>query len=490
VIVKYAYCSLGSVIHVYVIIASELQPNFNRSGQYGVTFHHAGMEPFWWPRSKLVVTRSAQCLTRRVQIQDRNFRAIRHRNRTISHAHHLESKEKTRDFALGPTVWAAGCFAFGKDKHMRTMFSRLLFAITIFAMAGTASAGIILSIGIAPPPLPIYEQPLCPGDGYIWTPGYWAYGDDGFFWVPGTWVLIPEPGFLWTPGYWGWGDGIFIFHEGYWGPNVGFYGGINYGFGYIGVGYAGGYWNHGAFFYNRSVNHISHVTNVYNKTVINNITVNNVSYNGGTGGIAAHPNSEEEAAMHERHIAPSSVQTQHLQAASANRQLYESVNHGRPPIAATSKPGEFKGHGVVRAKAAAKSYAPPTARAAAISRNGAAPTSARNKTAAHTSSPVHPDDLPAISHSAGSNAGNSKQEKQYQQQQEKLFAKQQQERQKLQQKQEQEHNKLAQSRRNQQKQQQLEQRHQQQTQQLQQRHSNEQQKLQSRQPQARPSPRR
>ena len=74
---------------------------------------------------------------------------------------------------------------------MRTMFSRLLFAITIFALAGTASAGIILSIiGIAPPPLPIYEQPLCPGDGYIWTPGYWAYGDDGFFWVPGTWVLI------------------------------------------------------------------------------------------------------------------------------------------------------------------------------------------------------------------------------------------------------------------------------------------------------------
>jgi hypothetical protein len=52
-------------------------------------------------------------------------------------------------------------------------------------------------------------------------------------------VLIPEPGFLWTPGYWGWGDGAFIFHEGYWGPHIGFYGGINYGFGYVGFGYEG-----------------------------------------------------------------------------------------------------------------------------------------------------------------------------------------------------------------------------------------------------------
>ena len=43
-----------------------------------------------------------------------------------------------------------------------------------------------------------------------------------------------------------------IFHEGYWGPHVGFYGGIDYGFGYTGAGYAGGYWNNGAFYYNRS----------------------------------------------------------------------------------------------------------------------------------------------------------------------------------------------------------------------------------------------
>ena len=44
----------------------------------------------------------------------------------------------------------------------------------------------IISITIAPPELPVYEQPPLPAPGYIWTPGYWAYGPDGYYWVPGT----------------------------------------------------------------------------------------------------------------------------------------------------------------------------------------------------------------------------------------------------------------------------------------------------------------
>ena len=117
--------------------------------------------------------------------------------------------------------------------NLKLNFSLLsLVLATLLAMPITSSAGIILSIGIAPPPLPVYDQPLCPGDGYIWTPGYWAYDDnDGYFWVPATWVEAPEPGFLWTPGYWDWVDSVYVFHEGYWGPRVGFYRGIDYGFG-------------------------------------------------------------------------------------------------------------------------------------------------------------------------------------------------------------------------------------------------------------------
>src|SRR3984957_17307770 len=39
-----------------------------------------------------------------------------------------------------------------------------------------------------PPPLPEYEQPPCPEDGWMWTPGYWAYSTGGYYWIPGTWV--------------------------------------------------------------------------------------------------------------------------------------------------------------------------------------------------------------------------------------------------------------------------------------------------------------
>jgi hypothetical protein len=367
---------------------------------------------------------------------------------------------------------------------MRMIFlvRSLLLAALMLALPIRSPAAIIFSVTIAPPLLPVYEQPLCPGEGYIWTPGYWAYGDFGYFWVPGTWVLVPEPGLLWTPGYWGWGDGVFIFHEGYWGPYVGFYGGIVYGFGYEGVGYEGGYWNRGVFFYNRSVNNVTNVTNVYNKTIIvNNTTVNNVSYNGGVGGVAARPTPAEEAAMRERHFPPSRVQTQHLQTASTNRQLYESVNHGKPPIAATVKPAEFRGHGVVAAKAAARAYMPPSARTAAQPGAG--------NTASRPAVPVHPNDRPPTARPSISNTGNPKLDKKYQQEQDKLFARQEQEHQRLQQRQQQDHQRM-QGRPDERRRPQLEQRHQQQTQRLEQRHAQEQQKLQDRQQQGNRNPRR
>ncbi|MGA8143186.1 MAG: YXWGXW repeat-containing protein, partial [Candidatus Acidiferrales bacterium] len=120
----------------------------------------------------------------------------------------------------------------------------------LIPVGARAQVGVSISITTPPPELPVYEQPYCPGPGYIWTPGYWAWGPDGYYWVPGTWVLAPRVGYLWTPGYWGWGDGVYVWHAGYWGPHVGFYGGVNYGWGYGGVGYEGGYWRHGVFAYN------------------------------------------------------------------------------------------------------------------------------------------------------------------------------------------------------------------------------------------------
>src|SRR5271168_1299087 len=204
----------------------------------------------------------------------------------------------------------------------------LLLAAAVLAIPAASFAGVFISVGIAPPPLPVYVQPAIPAPGYLWTPGYWAWGPDGYYWVPGTWVQPPSVGLLWTPGYWGWGGGVYAFHAGYWGPHIGFYGGVNYGFGYGGVGYEGGYWNHGAFAYHQSVNNISnvHITNVYNKTVINNTTVNRTSFNGGTGGIQARPTAQEEAAVRETHVQPAQAQVQQVNAAKSNPQLRAAVN--------------------------------------------------------------------------------------------------------------------------------------------------------------------
>ena len=224
--------------------------------------------------------------------------------------------------------------------------------LMLASAASMAFVTVGLSINIAPPALPVYEQPAIPAAGYIWVPGYWAYSDDGYYWVPGTWVLPPQVGLLWTPGYWGWASGAYVWNPGYWGPQVGFYGGINYGYGYTGVGYAGGYWDHDRFFYNRSVNNVEnvHITNVYNRTVINNVTVNRVSYNGGTGGIQARPTPGEMSASHERHVQPVMAQRQQEQAAAHDPQLRNNFNHGRPPVAATPRAGALSGHGVMAAR--------------------------------------------------------------------------------------------------------------------------------------------
>jgi WXXGXW repeat (2 copies) len=362
---------------------------------------------------------------------------------------------------------------------MRLTFRSLLFAVVVLAMSAASFSQISISVRFGPPAIPVYEQPLCPGEGYIWTPGYWAYdyGDSDYYWVPGTWVTAPEVGFLWTPGYWGWGGDAFLFHEGYWGPRIGFYGGINYGFGYFGNGYEGGRWDGGRFFYNRSVNNINvtNIHNVYNTTVINN-NVTRVSYNGGNGGINARPTSEQEAAANERHIPPVIAQVQHAQAARSNPEQRASVNHGSPAVAASARPGEFDGSGVVRAREAGAPYNPPANRGQ-VEQRGNAPNNVPRP-----GNPVHASDLSPHERPAPVNTGNPKVDQKYQKQQDKLYAQQQMDHQKLQQKQDQEHQRMAQQNTNDARKQQVEQKHQQQTQQMEQRHQQQQQHLQQKQP--------
>lgn len=320
-----------------------------------------------------------------------------------------------------------------------------------------------------PPPLPVYEQPPCPVDGYIWTPGVWEWGPAGYFWVPGTWVEPPAVGLLWTPGYWGFGGGVYAFHRGYWGPQIGFYGGINYGHGYFGSGYAGGRWVNNNFHYNTSVTNVNVTTihNTYNQTVVNNINVTNVtnitrvSYSGGAGGARTAPNAEELAAAREAHVPPTGIQVQHVTAARTDPQLSATRNEGRPPIAATPHPGAFNGAGVVAARPVGPVYrpqVPPTARVT------------------QANPFVHARDVttPTAPYSQASSAS----EQEYARGQNELQARQEQERQALTHQQEQEHaNLAAQPVHNHQAYEAMERQHQQQTSQMVQRHQEEHQQF-------------
>jgi hypothetical protein len=322
-----------------------------------------------------------------------------------------------------------------KENIMRIhVSSLLLLAAGIVFMPALSVAQFRASITIAPPALLVDEQPICPGDGYLWTPGYWAW-DDAYYWVPGVWVMAPEAGYLWTPGYWGWGGDAFMFNEGYWGTSIGFYGGINYGFGYFGQGYEGGRWDNGHFFYNTTLNNVnvSVIHNVYN-TRVSEASVSRVSYNGGNGGISVRATTQQEAAGRERHIAPVAAQTERAQAARNDPQQRNTANRSSAPAGAP-----------------------------------------------RSSPAVHPSQLPAAERPAQPNTGNVKLDRQYQKQQDQLVAKQGQERQNLQKQQDKEHQQLAKQGANEAKSQQLEERHQNQTQQLQQGHAQQMQQMQQRQ---------
>jgi hypothetical protein len=223
-------------------------------------------------------------------------------------------------------------------KHVMKTWS-FLFALLLCALPVTSMAQVGIGIGIGvsihtpPPALPVYAQPPIPGDGYLWTPGYWGWGPAGYYWVPGVWVRPPMAGVLWTPGYWGFGGGVYGWHAGYWGPHIGFYGGVNYGFGYGGVGFVGGAWHGGVFAYNSAVMNVGvnvvHNTYVDRTVVVNNTVMNHTSFNG-PGGVMARPGPTEQTAMNEHHFEPTAEQTQHFNAAANDPGQRFSTNGGHP----------------------------------------------------------------------------------------------------------------------------------------------------------------
>src|SRR3569833_4741030 len=103
---------------------------------------------------------------------------------------------------------------------MKKIIRALIFLMVAIAATPKMYAQVDVGVGVGvdistpPPELPEYDQPECPGDGYIWTPGYWAYGDDGYFWVPGVWVEAPEENYYCFLAFWGFVFFFFFFFFG------------------------------------------------------------------------------------------------------------------------------------------------------------------------------------------------------------------------------------------------------------------------------------
>ncbi len=261
-----------------------------------------------------------------------------------------------------------------------TVVPGVLAGLVLLSLPAVSSAGVFLSIRIAPPALEVYQQPLCPTDGYLWTPGYWGYGNAGYYWIRGAWVAPPQPGFLWTPGYWGFSDGLYAFNAGYWGPTVGFYGGVNYGFGYGGSGFDGGRWQGSHFAYNTAVSRVntSVIHNTYSQSAVNRGN-NRTSFNGGPGGISARPSSAEAATAREHSQSAYSPVAQQRASAGGPTQARQApaAGHERSVTAAAARP--------VSAPVAANRSAEPQSRAA----THASPSAARpeERQAASTRAP-------------------------------------------------------------------------------------------------------
>ena len=232
------------------------------------------------------------------------------------------------------------------------MMKLRLFILTAVAFVALPLAPSVAQVGIsinfAPPPLLVEVQPPVPVAGYIWTPGYWAWGVSNYYWVPGAWVAPPVVGFLWTPPWWGWNNGVYAFNAGYWGPTVGFYGGINYGFGYFGTGYWGGHWQGNTFFYNTAVTHVN--TAVIHNTFVDSsvnkeVNANHTSFNG-PNGVKAEPTAEQKAAAENaKKMGPTSEQLARQDAASRDHNLQASENKGHPNQDAIKSFNQTQEHG-------------------------------------------------------------------------------------------------------------------------------------------------
>ena len=130
----------------------------------------------------------------------------------------------------------------------------LLLGLLLSLVPASSYAGVFISVGFAPPVLPVYEQPPCPQarlDVDARLLGLWRRRLLSGSRARGC--LLPMRVRFGLRRTGAGRAGCYVFHTGYWGPHVGYYGGVNYGFGYMGIGFVGGRWHGHDFEYNTRV---------------------------------------------------------------------------------------------------------------------------------------------------------------------------------------------------------------------------------------------
>ena len=60
------------------------------------------------------------------------------------------------------------------EHHLVLLAAALLAAALLLIARAAGAAQVAVTVNVAPPPLPVYEQPPLPSPGYLWVPGYWS----------------------------------------------------------------------------------------------------------------------------------------------------------------------------------------------------------------------------------------------------------------------------------------------------------------------------
>jgi hypothetical protein len=94
------------------------------------------------------------------------------------------------------------------------LFLGLCLAASAMTVPTISSAGVVVDIDVAPPPVRIETVPPA-RVGYVWAPGYWQWSGHEHVWVGGRWIG-ERRGYHWVPDRWDQHGAHWHHYEGHW----------------------------------------------------------------------------------------------------------------------------------------------------------------------------------------------------------------------------------------------------------------------------------